>query len=265
MVSGVSESIIEINDVWVRFRSRTALAGVSLNVDNGVVGLLGPNGAGKTTLLSVVAGLRQPASGAVRVSGHSVRQRGRVAGSVGYLEQNFGFMPGFTVAEFVTYAAWLKKVPTSDTQRLVSAAISAVQLDDRAGDKIRSLSGGMRRRAGIAAAMVHQPRVLLMDEPSAGLDPAQRVVLRQVLAALATTTAVLVSTHLIDDVQAMCSRVVVMNEGQVRFDGSPESMLSATGVAYADSIGLEGAYLRILEAGSKPNEQPKTMNARADQ
>jgi len=168
---------------------------------------------------------------------------------VGFLPQSFGYDPRFTVAEFVTYAAWLKKVPSGQVAVRVTEAVEAVGLGDRAKDTLGTLSGGMLRRAGIAASVVCDPPLLILDEPTAGLDPAHRVEFRQVIRSLGEHTTVLVSTHLVEDVKHMCDRVVVLDEGRIRYSGTPAEL---TGAARPDAPGdteLERGYSSVLAGG----------------
>src|SRR5207247_6145671 len=143
---------------------------------------------------------------------------------LGYLPQNLGYYPGFTVAEFVEYFALLKDMPPGRVPRAVAAAIEHVGLGDRARAKLRTLSGGMLRRAGIAQAIVNQPELLLLDEPTAGLDPEQRVQFRSLLRSVGESATVMVSTHLVEDVGAACSEVALMDAGEIVFRGTPAEL-----------------------------------------
>ena len=210
---------IEITDLTRRFGRTYAVAGVSLEAGPGVFGLLGPNGAGKTSLLRMMATVLPPTSGRLRLLGRdpgSYGPRREIRRRLGYLPQNLGYYPGFTVAEFVEYFALLKDMPPGRVPRAVAAAIEQVALGDKAKAKLRTLSGGMLRRAGIAQAIVNDPDLLLLDEPTAGLDPEQRVAFRALLRGLGERATVVVSTHLVEDVGAACSQVALMDAGQGR-------------------------------------------------
>ena len=172
---------VELTDVTRRFGRTQAVAGVTLETGPGVFGLLGPNGAGKTTLLRMMATVIPPSSGHVRLLGRDpggYGPRREIRRRLGYLPQSLGYYPGFTVAEFVEYFALLKEIPPGRVPRAVATAIERVDLGSRAKAKLRTLSGGMVRRAGIAQAIVNEPELLLLDEPTAGLDPEQRVAFR---------------------------------------------------------------------------------------
>lgn len=242
---------IEITDLTRRFGRTTAVAGVSLEAGPGVFGLLGPNGAGKTTLLRTMATVIQPSSGMVRLLGRDPGQhaeRREIRQRLGYLPQALGYYPGFTVAEFVEYFALLKEVPAGAVPRAVAVAIGRVGLADRARSKLRTLSGGMLRRAGIAQAIVNEPELLLLDEPTAGLDPEQRVEFRALLRELGQRATVVVSTHLVEDVGAACAQVALMNDGRLVFHGTPAD-LTARGEGHGvGDAPLERGYSAVLSA-----------------
>jgi ABC-2 type transport system ATP-binding protein len=232
-----------------RFGRTVAVDHVDLSVGVGVFGLLGPNGAGKTTLLRMLGTVVAPSSGDLRLLGLDPRShepRREVRRRLGYLPQNLGYYPGFTVVEFVEYFALLKEVPPSKVPRAVASAIERVGLGEKAGAKLKTLSGGMLRRAGIAQAIVNAPELLLFDEPTAGLDPEQRVDFRALMREFGDRSTVVVSTHLVEDVGASCSEVVLMDAGRVVFHGSPEQLSS---IGARDGIGdsaLERGYTAVL-------------------
>jgi ABC-2 type transport system ATP-binding protein len=205
-----------------------ALADLDLDLSPGITGLLGPNGAGKTTLIRILATLLAPSAGEVRVNGWRAADAGdrvEIRRRLGYLPQDLGLYPRFTVFEFVDYLAILKELDdVADRHRRVRGALEAVELADVAGRKIRTLSGGMRRRVGIAQAIVADPELLLLDEPTTGLDPEQRMRFRQLIAGLGRQRTVVLSTHLVEDVAAVCTQVVVLWQGQIRFKGTPTEL-----------------------------------------
>jgi ABC-2 type transport system ATP-binding protein len=205
-----------------------ALTDLDLELRPGITGLLGPNGAGKTTLIRILATLLAPTAGEVGVNGwraSSVRDRVEIRRRLGYLPQDLGLYPRFTVFEFVDYLAMLKELEDpGERHRCVRAALEAVELEDLARRKIRTLSGGMRRRVGIAQAIVADPELLLLDEPTTGLDPEQRMRFRQLIAGIGEHRTVVLSTHLVEDVAAVCTAVVVLWQGRVRFSGTPSQL-----------------------------------------
>ena len=221
---------IQAQDLRVRAGRRLAIEGLDLSLGTGVHGLLGPNGAGKTTLMRALATVVRPAGGALTLLGERVAGRidlRRVRRSIGYLPQEFGFYPRFTVREFIEYMAWLKEMPRHDVPGAVQRAVQRVGLTDRADDRLKTLSGGMLRRAGIAQAIVNDPQILLLDEPTVGLDPEQRVEFRGLLRELGVDTSVVVSTHLVEDVAAACTDVVLIDAGRLVFQGTPEDLARA--------------------------------------
>ena len=213
----------------VRAGRHMAVDGLDLALGTGVHGLLGPNGAGKTTLMRALATVLQPAGGRLQLLGEQVDARAdlrRVRRGLGYLPQQFGFYPRFTVREFVEYMAWLKEMPKQTVAGATQRAIERVGLAAKADARMKTLSGGMLRRAGIAQAIVNDPTVLLLDEPTVGLDPEQRLDFRELLRDMGTDSCVLVSTHLVEDVVAACTDVVMVNEGRLVFQGTPADLTS---------------------------------------
>ncbi|HEX6521382.1 MAG TPA: ATP-binding cassette domain-containing protein [Streptosporangiaceae bacterium] len=240
---------IEIAGLTRRFGSVTAVAGVDLRAGPGVFGLLGPNGAGKTSLLRMMATAMRPSSGSVRLLGRdpgSYRPRCEIRRRLGYLPQNPGYYPGFTVAEYVEYFALLKEVPPARVRAAVAAAVDRVDLGDRRKARLRTLSGGMLRRAGIAQAIVNEPELLLLDEPTAGLDPEQRVAFRALLRDLGQRATVVVSTHLVEDVAAACAQVALMDRGRIVFGGTPDGLAARGGGQDAGDTPIERGYSAVL-------------------
>jgi ABC-2 type transport system ATP-binding protein len=262
MVSGAH---VRVEGVRKSYGGVAALAELDLELGPGITGLLGPNGAGKTTLIRILATLLAPSAGQVGVNGwwtSDLRDRVEIRRRLGYLPQDLGLYPRFTVFEFVDYLALLKELDDpAERHRRVRAALAAVELEDLARRKIRTLSGGMRRRVGIAQAIVADPLLLLLDEPTTGLDPEQRMRFRQLIAGIGEQRTVVLSTHLVEDVAAVCTQVVVLWQGRVRFHGTPSqlrqladgqvwSSLEATAGAVASWRTESGAY-RVL--GERPS------------
>ncbi|MEU5611291.1 ABC transporter ATP-binding protein [Streptomyces sparsogenes] len=252
MNSAVSVHSVSIHGLTVRHRRTTALDAVDLSFGTGVHGLLGPNGAGKTSLIRVLATVAPPAAGRVELLGGDISapaHRTSVRRRLGYLPQEFGYYPGFTVREFVAYMAWLKEVPRAEAPAAVERAVARVGLADRIDAKVRTLSGGMVRRAGIAQAIVNDPELLLLDEPTAGLDPEQRVDFRALLRELGRTATVIVSTHLVEDVAAACGEVTVIGGGRVAYRGTPHALAALAAEAGAEDFGdnpIERGYAVAL-------------------
>ncbi|MDX8142027.1 ABC transporter ATP-binding protein [Lentzea sp. BCCO 10_0061] len=238
---------IAAHDLAVRVgRRRMAVDGVTLTMGRGVHGLLGPNGAGKTTLIRALATVLRPTSGTLTLLGgldlRELRRR------IGYLPQEFGYYRRFTVREFIEYMAWLKEMPARDIPAAVQRAVERVGLADRADDRLKTLSGGMVRRAGIAQAIVNDPEILLLDEPTAGLDPAQRMRFRELLVELGTDACVVVSTHLVEDVATACTDVVLLADGKLVFQGTPAQLAAAGTDDHAGDSSIERGYTALLAA-----------------
>ncbi len=224
-------SIVELRDISRSFGRTTALDRVDLSFDRGVTGLLGPNGAGKTTLLRLVATSIAPDRGEVRLLGRDPlagpAEVTQIRRELGYLPQELGFPSDMTTFGFVEYVAVLKEWNSAPARaREVRRVLDLVGLGDLATKRVRKLSGGQRRRVALAQALLGDPRILVLDEPTTGLDPTQRALLRRTLSVIAADSAVLLSTHQTEDVAALCERVVVMASGSVRFDGAVTDLVS---------------------------------------
>src|SRR5215468_10942719 len=242
---------VEITGLTRRFGRTLAVAGVDLRAGPGVFGLLGPNGAGKTSLLRMMATAIRPTSGTLRLLGRdpgACGPRREIRRRLDYLPQNLGYSPGFTVAESVEYFALLKEVPAARIPGAVAAAIERVELGGQAKAKLRTLSGGMLRRAGIAQAIVNEPELLLLDEPTAGLDPEQRVAFRALLRELGEGATIVVSTHLVEDVGVACAQVALMDQGKIIFLGAPGDLASRGEGHGTGDAPLERGYSAVLAA-----------------
>ncbi|MBW3663402.1 MAG: ABC transporter ATP-binding protein [Actinobacteria bacterium] len=216
---------VEIVGVEHRFGRTQALSGVTFDAGPGITGLLGPNGAGKTTLLRMLATVLAPDRGSLRLLGRDPSQpddRVEIRRRLGYVPQEPGFYRNFTAFAFIDYVAILKEMTDRKARHEeVQRVIDAVDLRDVAGKRIRKLSGGMRRRVALAQALLGDPELIILDEPTTGLDPEQRLRFRDLISRIAEQHTVLLSTHMTEDVSAVCQRVVVLHAGQVRFDGTP--------------------------------------------
>ncbi len=233
-MTATSSTTVSLRAVTKRYHSLAALDGVDLDLGPGITGLLGPNGAGKTTMLRVMATVLRPDAGEVRLLGRDPTRpddRTDVRRRLGYQPQELGFPRGFSAFAFVNYMAVLKEwadrsLRTTEVRRV----LDLVGLDDVATKRISRLSGGQRRRVALAQALLGTPELLVLDEPTTGLDPEQRASLRGVLADIAATSTMVISTHQTEDVAALCRRVVVLDAGRVHFDGTvPELVSLATG------------------------------------
>ena len=224
---------VSASGLSLRFGGTQALDEVSLRLTSGVTGLLGPNGAGKTTLLRVLATAVPPDRGAFTVLGQdpaTAAGRQEVRRRLGYLPQTPGFHPDFSAFEFVDYVAILKELTDRGARhREVRRVLDEVDLADVRAKRIKKLSGGMRQRVALAAALVGDPGFLVLDEPTVGLDPEQRMRFRELIAQAGEGRTVLLSTHQTEDVAMLCHRVLVMAGGRIRFDGTPAELTARAG------------------------------------
>jgi len=214
-----------------------ALDGVSLDIGGGVFGLLGPNGAGKSTLMRILATLVDPSAGTVTVAGHDVRRdRAAIRRLLGYLPQEFGFYPRLSAYETLDYLALLSGLGRERRAR-IGEALAVVNLTEVAGKRVGTFSGGMKQRLGIAQALLNRPALLIVDEPTAGLDPVERVRFRTLLAELAGRITVLLSTHIVADVASTSSDLAVLLKGRVVYRGTPAGLAAhAQGHVWAATI-----------------------------
>jgi ABC-2 type transport system ATP-binding protein len=219
---------VRMGELRKRFGATTALDGLDLDLGVGVTGLLGPNGAGKTTLLRCLATALTPDHGWIEAYGldpADSHQRTALRRRLGYLPQSPGLYPNFSAAALLDYVAVLKEIVDPGRRRAeVRRVLEEVGLSDRANVKVRKLSGGMRQRLGVAQALLGRPDLIVLDEPTVGLDPEQRMFFRALISRLGETRTVLLSTHQTEDVGALCERVVVMRAGRAVFDGAPSAL-----------------------------------------
>lgn len=219
---------IECQDLSMAYANgKQALQHVDLTLEApSLIGLLGPNGAGKSTLMKLLVSALVPTGGDILIDGQPLTKMERALKSnLGYLPQDFGLFDELTVAQFLGYMAALKGVRRPE--QAISAAIQAVNLQEKSRAKIRTLSGGQRQRVGIAQALLGEPSLLIFDEPTVGLDPEERIHFRNLFSRSAQDRLVLLSTHIIEDVQSVCDQIVVMDGGRILFAGTPAAMIRA--------------------------------------
>ncbi|MBC9723975.1 ATP-binding cassette domain-containing protein [Streptomyces sp. TRM68367] len=249
----VVEPAVATKGLVQRYGRKVVLNNLDLVVrSKGITGIVGPNGAGKTTLLSTVATLMQPAGGEMSIIGLNPtrrQERKEIRQRSSFLPQSFGYIPKFTVKEFVGYAGWLKGIPSARIDQAVSDAIEYVSLTEKADQPMGRLSGGMIRRVGIASALVNSPEILILDEPTVGLDPRQRLDFRTVIKGLGETSTVLLSTHLIEDIAATCKDVLVIQDGAVMFSGDTKELAQAGDMIGEGQSPLERGYAALIGEG----------------
>jgi ABC-2 type transport system ATP-binding protein len=238
---------IAITGLTKLFNGRVhALNGVDLTIEGGMFGLLGPNGAGKTTLMRILAGILHPSSGSVRIDGSECRtehDRAAVKRVLGYLPQEFGVYPDLTARHFLDYIGILKGMDDRAARaRRVDELLETVSLTAVADRRLKTFSGGMKRRVGIAQALLNDPQLLIVDEPTAGLDPEERIRFRNLLSDLGQHRTVLLSTHIVEDIAQTCEHLAVMSAGKMIFQGTTRDLVESS----------RGAVWTITTAGTKP-------------
>lgn len=224
------------------FRRKTVLHDVSLSLGPGIYGLLGPNGAGKTTLLRSITGVYKVQNGAVLFRGKSISNNKEFTRNIGYLPQKFGLYKDMTVSEMLEYLAIMKGVPQNECRAAIKEALESVNLLLHKNDRIKTLSGGMLRRVGIAQAILGKPQIIIFDEPTTGLDPEERVRFKSMIAKLPKTMTILLSTHIVDDVEAVCDNIILINDGKISATGtSGEIAAIANGKLYSVPLNMQDA------------------------
>ena len=219
---------LELRGLTKKFGDFTAVDHVDLTMTNGVYGLLGVNGAGKTTLMRMMCTLLKPTDGSVLCNGKDIFEMdSRYRKLLGYLPQEFGYYPEFTVKDYLLYIASLKGIRSSVAKKRVKELIEKVGLSQAANKKMKKLSGGMKRRAGIAQAMLNDPKILILDEPTAGLDPNERIRFRNLISELSEERLVLLSTHIVSDVEYIANEIWLMKDGAIVHKGTAEELIAS--------------------------------------
>ncbi|MBE2183155.1 MAG: ABC transporter ATP-binding protein [Anaerolineae bacterium] len=228
-------------------RGVKAIDDISLEIGTGMFGLVGPNGAGKTTFMRIIAGLLKPTTGEISVFGHNLRSyAGKQAAKaqLGYLPQDLGLYPNLNAYEFLDYMAILKGITGgADRRRQIDTLLEQVRLTDAAKRPLKTYSGGMKRRVGIAQALLGDPRLIIVDEPTAGLDPEERIRFRNLLADAAAGRTIILSTHIVEDISQSCSDLAAMRGGKVIYRGSPQDLIAQA----------RGSAWTITTQGERPN------------
>ena len=219
---------LQMVNVTRKFGDFCAVDDLNLTITNGVYGLLGVNGAGKTTLMRMICTLLPPTSGKILCDGKDIfKMDGEYRNLLGYLPQEFGFYPDFTVKDYLMYIASLKGIRSMIAGKRVKELLEQVGLAKSVNKKMKKLSGGMKRRAGIAQAMLNNPKILILDEPTAGLDPTERVRFRNLISELSEERIVILSTHIVSDVEYIANEIWLMKEGQIVQQGDLDHMLAS--------------------------------------
>lgn len=249
---------LQMVNVTRKFGDFCAVDDLNLTITNGVYGLLGVNGAGKTTLMRMICTLLPPTSGKILCDGKDIfKMDGEYRNLLGYLPQEFGFYPDFTVKDYLMYIASLKGIRSMIAGKRVKELLEQVGLAKSVNKKMKKLSGGMKRRAGIAQAMLNNPKILILDEPTAGLDPTERVRFRNLISELSEERIVILSTHIVSDVEYIANEIWLMKEGQIVQQGDLDHMLASM---------QENVYAREVSQAeaTKMMKQFKVSNMKAE-
>lgn len=204
---------------------KDALNSLDLVIPNGMFGILGRNGSGKSTLMNIIATILQPSKGTVTINGIEIKNSQKIRQMIGYLPQDFDFYPNMKVSEVLYYLGFLSKINQKDFDKYVDLILRKVNLIDYKNKKVKSLSGGMKKRLGIAQAILHDPKVIIVDEPTAGLDPEERVRLRNLLSYLAENKIVIISTHIVSDIESTCNKIAILDKGSLVYKGDIPSLI----------------------------------------
>ena len=204
---------------------KDALNSLDLVIPNGMFGILGRNGSGKSTLMNIIATILQPSKGTVTINGIEIKNSQKIRQMIGYLPQDFDFYPNMKVSEVLYYLGFLSKINQKDFDKYVDLILRKVNLIDYKNKKVKSLSGGMKKRLGIAQAILHDPKVIIVDEPTAGLDTEERVRIRNLLSDLAENKIVIISTHIVSDIESTCNRIAILDKGSLVYKGDIPSLI----------------------------------------
>lgn len=263
------DNSISITGLTKRFGSKVALDNIDLDIPQGMFGLLGPNGAGKTTLMKIISTLLKKNDGEVSICGTPVEKTRDIRKIIGYLPQDFSMYANMTAYDALDYLAVLSGMSKSDRRIKVPETLEKVNLLDQKKTRVKSMSGGMQRRLGIAQAIIHDPRVIIVDEPTAGLDPEERVRFRNMLCEIARDRVVLLSTHIVGDIEATCEKIAILNHGHIIFRGRVVELLNmVSGKVYTATIStseLESVKERYLVTGILTSGSLTTVKLIADE
>ena len=229
---------LKIDRVTKQYANKIAVDRVSCTLSPGVIGLLGANGAGKTTLMRIICGIMKPTSGTIKLGQYDVTDSG-YRNLLGYLPQDFGYYPEFSGMDFMLYIATLKGLDKGIAKRRSRELLERVNLTEAANKKIKTYSGGMKQRLGIAQVMLNKPQLVVLDEPTAGLDPKERVRFRHIIEDIGKESIVLLSTHIVSDIEKAADRILVIKDGQKVFDGTEEETGKDLETFYLEIFGGE--------------------------
>ena len=218
--------MLKIESVSKKFGKKEALSDVDLELEAGIYGLLGDNGAGKSTLMRLLVGVDTPTRGRILYEGEDISQlKEKYRGLLGYMPQEFAVFPGFTAGEFLTYMGALKGLSKRELKEKIPRVLAFVNLEDVKDKKVSTFSGGMKRRVGIAQALLNDPKILILDEPTAGLDPGERIRFSNILSNMSKDKIILFSTHIISDIEAITKNIIILNDGKIRAKTTSDKLI----------------------------------------
>lgn len=237
---------LSIQNVTMKYQNKTALENISTTLTaGGLIGLVGPNGAGKSTLIRILATLQKPSEGDILLNGESIIQKpSLMRQALGYLPQNDALYQNLSAAEYLSFVAAAKGIGAKQASAQIEMLLNRVNLADTGKKPLKEFSGGMRRRAGLAAALLGNPKIIIADEPGSGLDPQERAAQRNFLSELAATSIVILSTHIVSDIEAAASKILLLKDGRLLFDGSPKMLIENE--SNNELLTLENACLAAL-------------------
>lgn len=258
-MGGEADMELKISNLTKSYGEIAAVNHVSYTLNEGVYGLLGVNGAGKTTLMRMLCTLQKPTDGSITWNEKDIFQMGgEYRKLIGYLPQDFGYYPDFTVYDYLMYIAAIKGLRPVAAKKRAKLLLKQVGLEKAENMKMKKLSGGMKRRAGIAQAMLNNPSILILDEPTAGLDPNERIRFRNLISELSEERLVLLSTHIVSDIEYIANEILLMKDGEIRMEGTAEKLISSMeGQVWSVSVPREdvGSYMKAYKVANVKNVQ----------
>ena len=251
---------LRLMNVEKKYKEKTAVENINYTFRQGVYGLLGENGAGKTTLMRMICGVLQPTQGKVLCDDMDISRMGsEYRRLLGYLPQDFGYYPEFTAYRFLQYMAALKAIPQKQANTKIEEVLEMVGLTDRKNMKLKTFSGGMLRRVGIAQALLNEPEILILDEPTAGLDPKERVHFRNIISSLGKDCMVMLSTHIVSDIEYIADEILIMQGGRIVKNGTNKELVSDHEVCVwkclVEEKEVEGLQTKYTVSNLRPHEK----------
>lgn len=240
--------MLELRDLRKNYGKKTALAGVNLIFRQGIYGLLGPNGAGKSTMMNVIADVLDASAGEVLYDGQPIKKLGaQYRKKIAYLPQRVGYYADFTAEKTLAYFAGLRGVEKEEVDERIKYSLEAVNLTDAARSRVGTFSGGMKQRLGIAITLVSDPEILILDEPTVGLDPKERIKFRNILVGLASEKTIILSTHIVSDVENIADQIILIKEGRIIGSGSKGEINGMLGDKRSEDTTLEDVYMNFYD------------------